>query len=430
LATHEPTRLQIQWLVEKRWKRWFWILLAIATTLYVAYLAREIWLPLAIAFMVAMVLDPVVDRLEHRGWSRGAGAALIFATFLIVLVTTLFFAVPAIVHQGETLSTQFTTYVPDSSPKGIDDKLKKMGVHPSARTLVVQGSQQLAKTVQRSGSWLSEHGVSIASNLIWIVIIPIVAFYALKDFHLILAKTLLLVPRHRRDMVQALVAEVSVIFAKYMRGLMTVAFLNGLSTWALLLVLRVPNALLLGGVAGMLYSVPYLGALITIVLVAGVSFAAGGVKFMLLVVALNVLLHQIVFDQIISPRILGGHVGLHPILSIMALLIGNALLGVVGMVLAVPVAASIQVAVLALVPKLNQEIDLSATSTEHPDKESINFLQAETKEQQIKVDATEELHRGVGEAVEQVEASIASSEAETAANQAQSEGTSLPPAAS
>src|SRR5438477_13194109 len=114
---------------------------------------------------------------------------------------------------------------------------------------------------------------------------------------------------------------------------MLVAALNGLATWLLLLLLGVPNALMLGVLAGLLYSIPYLGAVMTIILVAGASFVApgGGLNYMLMVVAANILLHQIIFDQIISPRILGGHVGLHPILSIIALLIGNSLLGIMGM---------------------------------------------------------------------------------------------------
>jgi len=399
-----PTRLQLQWLVEKRWKRWFWIGLATLITCYVAYEVREIWLPLAIAFLIAMVLDPVVDKLEHRGWSRFWGASVIFASFLIVLGTSLFFGVPALVRQGSAITGQFHKILPDTTPAGISKTLHEKGVQEPALTLLVEADKQLQGTVKQSGSWVSQHGMSMAANLVWIVIIPIVAFYALKDFHLILAKSLLLIPRERRDMVQTLVAEVSVIFAKYMRGLMLVAALNGVATWGLLSILRVPNALLLGAVAGLLYSVPYIGALTTIILVAGVAFISGGVQFMLLVVALNIVLHQIVFDQIISPRVLGGHVGLHPILSIVALLIGNALLGVVGMVLAVPVAASIQVAVLALVPKLSQEIDLTPTAQEDPD--TVESLEQETKEQQGQIDATEELHKSVGEAVEMAEASI------------------------
>lgn len=414
-----PTRLRVQWLVERRWKHWLVIALILLIVAWMAYAARDIWLPLAIAFLIAMVLDPVVDRLEARGWSRASGAALIYAAFLVTLIVTLYLAVPVLIHQGETLSAQFNNYLPDRSPKGIDEALQRAGVQqPALRSMVVQGAQQLQSAIHHSGAWISQNLMVIGSNLIWIVIIPIVAFYALKDFHLILAKTLLLVPRHRRDLVQSMVAEVSTIFAKYMRGLMTVAFLNGLATWALLLLLRVPNAFMLGCVAGVLYSVPYLGALITIVLVAAVSFLSGGLNFMLLVVALNIVLHQIVFDQIISPRILGGHVGLHPILAIIALLVGNALIGIVGMVLAVPVAASIQAAVVTLIPKLNQEIDLSPVTTAAAGAKAEEYdptvTAEDTVEQEAKTDVTEEIHRGVGEVVAQVEAHAEEEQAQLA----------------
>jgi predicted PurR-regulated permease PerM len=309
-----------------------------------------------------------------------------------------------IFKEGEHIAGQVHTLVPDTSPGAIDATLVKNHVSSPARSLILTGVDQLHHTVAQSGTWIAQNGVRVASNLIWIVIIPIVAFYALKDFHLILAKLLLLVPRQRRDLVSTLVSEVSAIFAKYMRGLALVSLLNGLATWGLLAVLHVPNAFTLGAIAGVLYSVPYLGALTTILIVALVTFVAKGLDQMLIVVAANIVLHQIVFDQIISPRILGGHVGLHPILSIVALLVGNALLGIVGMVLAVPVAASIQIAVLALVPKLNQDIDLSSQTA--PGTETGSELATKTKEDQVKVDATEELHKNVSDAVEHVEAAI------------------------
>jgi len=418
----------VQWLIERRWKHWLWIAALAFVIVWVAYLAREIWLPIGVAFLIAMVLDPVVDRLEARGWSRTAGATLIYASFIIVFGGALFFSVPVLVHEGEVLGTQVNRYLPDRSERGIDAALVKAGISDApARSLIVTAAMQLQGSIQRSGSWLQKNGISLVSNLIWIVIIPIVAFYALRDFHLILAKTLLLVPPGKRDMVQTFVAEITTIFAKYMRGLMTVALLNGIATWILLMLFNVPDAFMLGCIAGVLYSVPYLGAIITIMLVAGVSFVSGGLQYTMMVVAANVVLHQIIFDQVISPRIIGGHVGLHPILSILALLVGNALLGIVGMVLAVPIAASLQVAVVAVYPKLNQEIDLSsttvATKKNHVETEQIA---ESTKEQQIKTDVTEELHKSVEEAVAQVEASIAEEKVKSTAEfstLAESEGT-------
>jgi predicted PurR-regulated permease PerM len=412
----------------------FWVALGLGLLVWFLYLVREIWLPLAIAFLIAMVLDPVVDRMEARGWSRLKGSLLIFFSFFAVVGATLYFAVPAVVHQAQEISGQIQQYLPTpgdpksdaKAQKSLNKMLDKSNAPPFVRMAVERGTVQLSETITRSTNWLSAHAMEVLSNLIWLVIIPIVTFYALKDFHLIFAKSLLLVPRQKRDFVQTMVAEVTAIFGKFLRGLMLVSALNGAATWVLLMLLRTPNAFTLGAIAGVLYTVPYLGAVLTIVLVAGVALMHGGLQYMLLVVVLNVLLHQFLFDQIITPRILGGHVGLHPILSIVALLAGNVLLGILGMLLAVPVAASIQMVILTMVPKLRHEIDIPNNIHELPD--SVASLERETKKTQMDRDATEELHRSVSEAVDHIEAKAGAEEPAPADGQYGDSASEPPPA--
>src|SRR5258708_5942420 len=242
-------------------KRNLWIAVGIALALWLAYLVREIWIPLTIAFIIAMVLDPVVDRMEARGWSRLKGSLIIFTGFFAVVGTVLYFAVPAIINQAQGISGQVSQYIPApgnqaKAQKSLQKMLDRAKAPPYVRAAVERATTQLSDTVNRSASWLSAHGMEILSNLIWLVIIPIVTFYALKDFHLIFAKSLLLVPRENRDFVQTMVAEVTAIFAKYLRGLMLVSALNGGATWILLMLLRTPNSFALGAIAGMLYSVP------------------------------------------------------------------------------------------------------------------------------------------------------------------------------
>jgi predicted PurR-regulated permease PerM len=410
---NEPDLVQINLdpRLARRLRRWFWTASVTGIALLLAYWVRDIWIPLAIAFLIAMVLDPVVDRMERRGYSRTLATVLIYVGAVAVIGVILYLGVPAMVRQATAISDQLTQYLPtpgnqDRAERSLRRMLDESRLPPYARNAIQRGAEQVASAVTSSLRWFSAHAMEVLSNLIWVIIIPIVTFYALRDFHLIFAKGLLLVPRQQRDFVQSMVGEVTTIFAKFLRGLMLVSFLNGFATWIVLMLLGVPNALMLGVIAGLLYSIPYLGAIGTIVLIAGVAFIApgGGLNFMIVVVAVNILLHQVVFDQIISPRILGGHVGLHPILSIIALLAGNSLLGILGMILAVPVAASIQIVIVTLVPKLSQEIELPASI--HEPAESVEQLEAATKEEHIVMDATEQLHRSVGEAVEAAEARV------------------------
>lgn len=372
--------------------------------LYIAYAVRDIWLPLGLAFLLAMVLDPVVDRMERRGWGRTSAAAFIFGSFLFITGGLITLSIPYLGGQVEALQEGFARYFPDTTHDGLVRSFRQMNLPDWLANLGVSVFEGVVSGFERSSTWLTEYGMRFVSNLIWIVIVPIVAFYALRDFHLILAKGLLLVPKSRRDLVQTAVGEITVVFARFLRGLALVSLLNGIATWALLLVLRVPSALLIGIVAGILYSVPYLGAVLTLVLTAAVAFLGGGVEMMTIALVTSTILHQIVFDQIISPRVLGGHVGLHPILSIMALLIGNLLLGIIGMILAVPIAACIQIAVLALVPKLAEEIEVPGP--ESSTGSLLSQLAHETQETHLQADATSELHSLVTEAVESVEQKV------------------------
>jgi predicted PurR-regulated permease PerM len=384
-----------------------WLLRAVAliASLYLAYVVREIWLPLGLAFLLALVLDPVVDRMETRGWNRARATAFIFGSFLLIATGLIVLAWPYVVGQTVALQEGFAKYFPDTSHNGLVKAFRNMHLPDGVAALGVRIFDGLRANLAQSSTWLTAYGMRFLSNLVWVVIVPIVAFYALRDFHVILAKGLLVVPPQHRNLVQAAVSEISAVFARFLRGLAIVSALNGLATWILLAVLRVPSALVLGIVAGILYGVPYLGAILTTVLTAAVAFLAGGVTLMTVSVVASLILHQVVFDQIITPRVLGGHVGLHPILSIIALLSGNLLLGIVGMILAVPVAACIQIAVLALVPKLGHEIELPSPATSGT---TVQELMEETKDTHLEADASPDLHQMITSAVENVERESAS----------------------
>lgn len=392
-------------------KRVLLIAAAVLLGAYLAYELRQIWLPLGLAFLLAMILDPIVDRMELRGWSRPWASAFIFGSFLIIAGGLAVLVFPYVVDQVGTLEKGFERYFPDPSHAGLSKSFRQMGVSQGFANAGVGAIEAARTSLQQSSSRLSEYGMSFFANAIWLVIVPIVAFYALRDFHIILAKSLLLVPHKHRDQVQSAVTEVTGVFAKYLRGLAIVSILNGIATAILLTVLGVPGGLLLGIVAGLLYSVPYIGALLTLLLTAAVAFIGGGPSMLLVATGSSVVLHQVIFDQIVSPRILGAHVGLHPILSIIALLAGNVLLGIAGMIIAVPVAACIQLAVLAMLPKLSQQVEIAAPSGEPPDTEG--DLVAETTATHQKIDATEERHAAVTAAVESIELDAANTSAQS-----------------
>lgn len=380
-------------------------LLLVVLICYLAYVVREIWLPLGLSLILALVLDPIVDRMELRGWKRTWATAFIFGSFVICVGGILFLVGPYIIDQGREMESAFAKYFPDRTQKGLEISFQKLNVPANFARLGARAFETLQGEVQRSGSSIAESGMRVATNLIWVVIIPIVSFYMILDFHVILAKALLIVPPKNRSMVQTAVSEITQIFGKYLRGLGLVSLLNGIATGILLSVLRVPSAILLGVIAGILYSVPYIGAVMTVALTAAVALLGGGVHLALLAVGASTILHQIIFDQIISPRVLGSHVGLHPILSIIALLMGNLLLGIIGMILAVPIAACIQIAVLSVVPKLAVDVEIPAPRVA---SEDIPVPSEVVQGPPVKIDATEQMKASVATVVEEIDAKVES----------------------
>lgn len=401
----------------KRLRRHALIGVSLLVVLYMAYLVREVWIPLFLAFLIALVLDPLVDRMEARGWSRLKGSLIIFAVFFGVTTGILAVVIPAVVTQTMAMTKSISDYIPsgdtDTQTKAsLVRILKKVHASPSVASAVLRASSQISAAFGKASAYMGDAAKVAMANLLWVVIVPIVAFYALKDFHIFYARVLMVVPHDQRSFTQNLVNEITAIFVGYLRGLFIVCALNALATAALLLAFNVPNALALGAIAGLLYVVPYFGPLMTYLMVGGACLTSGHITIQLTVIILLLLvvLHSLIFDQIITPRVLSNNVGLHPILSIMALLIGGALLGVVGMILAVPVAGVIQMALKVIFPKLAQPIEVPAGEQLHALNRPAEFVQTPTAQSGSPMEPSQttviDVHQTIVDAVDVADASV------------------------
>lgn len=345
------------------------MVLGLALALWLAFVVRSIWLPLFLALLIAMVLDPLVDRMETRGWTRLRAAIVIYSAFFIVMGTVLTLAVPAVINQTTEIVKSVGQYLPGENETQTKHSLKlllkKLKASPFVENSILRASAQITSGVHNLSVYVGEMAQGVVVNLLWVVLIPILSFYALKDFHILYARFLLLVPKENRSLVQHITNEITTIFVRYLQGILIVCALNAVATTLLLTVLGVPNPLGLGAISGLLYMVPYLGATLTVLLIAAVSLMSQSAQMMLVVVACIFVLHNVIFDYVITPRIVGHNVGLHPMNSILALLIGGAVLGIVGMILAVPIAATVQRIVMTIFPKLSQPIEIPVGAELH-----------------------------------------------------------------
>ncbi len=183
---------------------------------------------------------------------------------------------------------------------------------------------------------------SAATVLGYVVLTPVLTFYLLRDYDGILARLRGLLPRGREAEVVEFAREYDVLLSRYLRGQLTVALIIGVLTGTLLFVLQFPYAFLLGALAGVMGLIPFLGLVLSIIPAVIIALLSSNVLVSLLTVAFVYGGVQLLDSGVISPRIVGDSVGLHPVWIVLALSVGGFFFGFVGLLISVPVAVGVK----------------------------------------------------------------------------------------
>lgn len=325
-------------------------------------------LPFVLGLVVALLLDPLADKLERRGMKRIFAAGLVFAGLLLVLVGAGVLLVPMLAQQASDLASNGPQYIAGIQMFADNflahhHKIGPVTLPANAAQLGSQLSSRASGLLSTAGSHVTGFLLGSVTLLVQLVLALILTFYLLMDIDRMRARFFYFVPDKHQDMTSKIGKDVGGVFSDYLAGLLkvcvlyaivTVLLLYGLSYWHHALA---RYALLVGVAAGVLYAVPYVGSLSTAVVTFLVSFAAAapsgqGLQFALVAVGASLVVNQ-VFDYVVTPKVVGGGVGLHPVIAIFALVIGAELFGIWGMLLSVPVAGSIQAVLFRVFPKLN-----------------------------------------------------------------------------
>jgi predicted PurR-regulated permease PerM len=335
------------------------VLLLIGVVCNFLYTVRDILPPFAIAFIVAWLLNPMLDRLQRLGVPRMLAVALVFTLFMGIFVVGIIFVIPAMVDQATQLSKEYSHYAEIGRGLVSDffdqhhDVLARFNLPTTFQDAVNQYGDSLNHTIRSTipsvSGWITEN----AFKVLWLVLIPLLSFYILNDMHRLKAKALLFVPKAWRPITSKMVSRTATVFSNYVRGLLEACLVYSIVTSIVLSFCHVRYGIVLGLLAGVLYAVPYLGAITILVLVFVVSAATGSGFNHAIWPTIAMLITNESFDLLITPRILGKSVGLHPALSIFAMMAGAKLFSLPGMILAVPIAASIQEIILEFCPELN-----------------------------------------------------------------------------
>jgi predicted PurR-regulated permease PerM len=323
----------------------FWLVVFLGLALLLWFL-HDILLPFVAGMALAYVLSPLADRMERRGLNRTVAALLIVGVIVVALIAAVLVLVPLLVQQGAALISNIPGYF---------KRVQEMLVDPSFPWLNWLGSgnknQTVSELVSQAATWLLSFsyslwtgGKALVSFASILIVMPVVTFYLICDWHPMIDAMDGWVPVRQRDTVRQLAREIDAAIGGFLRGQFGVCLILGAYYALGLMLVGLDFALLIGLIAGLITFVPYIGSMTGLMIAASVAIAQFWPDWKRIVAVVVVfLVGQFIEGNIISPKLVGERVGLHPLWMIFAMFAFGYLFGFVGLLIAVPLAAAIAV---------------------------------------------------------------------------------------
>ena len=320
--------------------------IAAAVLLVVLWLLGDVLLPFVLGAALAYLLDPLADWFEARGLSRALGVAIISVLTVLAFVVAILLVIPLLVEQ----STALFTAMPELAQKAQERLTARFPGLAESDSPIRQSLASIGQMLSSKGNELLQGAVTSVTSLVQIlsllVIVPVVTFYLLLDWDRAVARIDDLLPRDHAPAVRQLASEIDRTLASFIRGQGMVCFLLGLYYSVALMLAGLNYGVVVGAFAGLLTFIPYIGSLLGGAVAIGLAlFQFWGDWTMVLVVGAIFVSGQVIEGNVLTPRLVGSSVGLHPVWLLVALSVFGALFGFVGLLVAVPVSAAIGVIV-------------------------------------------------------------------------------------
>lgn len=332
-------------------RRWFW-LGGVALLVGFILLLHPILMPFLVALLLAYMGDPIVDRLEKLGLSRTLSVVAVFGLFTLVLMALLLVLVPMLAKQLMRLyelAPQILDWLQHTALPWVQAKFGLSEGFWRFDRVKAAISSHMGQAGDIVGIVVARATASSLALIGWLtnlVLIPVVCFYLLRDWDLMMSKIRGLLPRQREGQVVKLAGECHEVLGAFIRGQLLVMVGLGVIYAAGLMLVGLELGLLIGVIAGLAAIVPYMGFVIGIgaALIAGL-FQFGGDLYPMLGIVAVFMVGQALEGMVLTPLLVGDRIGLHPVAVIFAILAGGELFGFTGILLALPVAAVIMVLV-------------------------------------------------------------------------------------
>lgn len=318
--------------------------IALAVFFVLLWLLGSVMLPFLVGGALAYFLDPIADRLQASGLSRVAATSVITLGALIVVVLIVLAVIPTLISQTSALINS----APEIAQRLQGFLIERFPALTDSTSTMRQTLAEIGLAIQAKGAALAQgvltSALSLLSALVFIVVVPVVAFYMLLDWDHMVARLDQMLPRDHAPVVRRLADEINSALAAFVRGQLSVCLAMGAFYSVGLMAAGLQFGLVVGAVAGAITFIPYIGAVFGGALALGLAlFQFWGDWVSIGIVAGIFAIGQFLEGNILTPRMVGKSVGLHPVWLMFALSVFGSIFGFVGLLVAVPVAAAIGV---------------------------------------------------------------------------------------
>jgi predicted PurR-regulated permease PerM len=327
--------------------RWFWLLLSLVSA-FLVYVLAPVLTPFMVAAILAYVGDPLVDRLEKYKVPRTLAVAIVFIVFSLLALIALLVLIPLLEHQLVILGNKIPGYIEVIQSRFLPwlNARFDLGLQVDVDTLRTslqahwKEAGGIAKTMV---AYITHSSALLASWLANLILIPVVSFYLLRDWDILVARIQELLPRKSEPVVSRLAKASDEVLGAFLRGqLLVMLALSAIYTLGLWIA-GLDLALLIGLLAGLVSFVPYLGFIVGIVVAGIAALLQFHDVIHLVYIAIAFGIGQALEGMLLTPMLVGDRIGLHPVAVMFAVLAGGQLFGFLGVLLALPTAAVIAV---------------------------------------------------------------------------------------
>ncbi len=325
--------------------QWFFILLFIS---FIFYILSPILSPFLFAALLAYLGDPLVDKLETK-MSRTLAVSLVFVTIITILTLVVMLFIPLISVQIENLIKKVPAIGDFLQNKILPYLETKLGVESSdsqaatITNLIKTNLNNLPSIANNLMKWLTSSTGRVLAIVANVFLVPVVAFYLLRDWDILVEKIHSLIPRKHEPKIAEIAKESNEMLSAFLRGQFMVMNILGIIYAIGLSIVGLDYAILIGFIAGWLSFVPYLGMVLGLGVSAILAYFQFGDFTHIIGVLVTFAVGQGLEGTVLTPKFVGEKIGLHPVAVIFAVLAGGQIFGFAGVLLALPAAAIINV---------------------------------------------------------------------------------------